>query len=150
MRITKALGISSLLLSLLSLPLSAEETKSRVRIRPKVPLTEKADFLQSYGKVLIVPKGCVIVLPDAYKGKMVDGSSISGKVVSTKEFLSSNNSWLHLHKISDKQARGAIRFTQEELDRLKQYNKVVLAMVGNAFTSVAPIALIPEDTETNN
>ncbi|WP_205619020.1 hypothetical protein [Rubritalea marina] len=81
---------------------------------------------------------------------MVDGSSISGKVVSTKEFLSSNNSWLHLHKISDKQARGAIRFTQEELDRLKQYNKVVLAMVGNAFTSVAPIALIPEDTETNN
>lgn len=144
---TKACAISLALLGTVTCGFSEEsrpEARAKVQLRPKVPIHQRMDFLIDRGKLLMIPKKSLIVVPEGLKAKMYQGGELKGKVVSLSEFLAANGSWFMTYPVTFEQMMGKEKVSQEELERLRQLNRVVLATNGGSATGVVPESLEPE------
>ncbi|WP_156817225.1 hypothetical protein [Rubritalea marina] len=117
---------------------------STVKLRPKVPIHMRMDFLSDRNLLLMVPKGALIVVPKEFESKIVRGGKADGSMVSMKHFLASNSSWVETYEVHFEQMMGKRKILQEELERLVLLNKVIIAINGGRPAGVKPVALEPE------
>ena len=141
-----AASFATLLVS--SAVLHAEEKDSTRGFskREKKGLLETSIILHSRGKLALVPKGSIIVLPKDLESKIATNTT-KGKLVSWKKFLSANGSWIHMFPVSFDQAIGKATITLEQQKSLRQLNKLVIARRGTNLVSVSPKAMETEETE---
>ena len=123
--------------------LSAESPKL---IKPaKRSLIQDSTILVSYGKSTLIPNGSILFVPDNLKSKITKAPS--GTMITWKDFVASNGSWIHKHPVKMKQARGEALVSQEAIARYQKLGKIVVATYGGAPISVAPKALLPPAEE---
>lgn len=126
----------------------AEKTeRAEVKLRPKLPLHKRMDFLIDRGTLLMVPKNSLIVVPESLKNKVHGGGKLEGKLVRLEQFTAANGSWFTTYPVTFEQMLGDVKISKEELERLKLLNKVVLATNAGQPAGVSPISLKHENLE---
>lgn len=126
----------------------AQESKEKVVYNPrkKQSLLSRATVLYDRGQCIMVPKGSILVLPESLKRKIAEGGP-KGKLVKWRDFFNLNSTWLHRHEVTTEQARGDKQIDQEVFESLKRLNKIVIAVNGDALTSVSAKAITYETEE---
>lgn len=110
-------------------------------VRPKIAnrnIYKNSDILLSQNSHTVLPKNCVLHVPDTMKHKM--GSNPKGGFLLWPKFYAQNYGWLVKKEVSLDHASGKKVFTEEELKRFKQSNKLVIAVHKNNPISVRKAA----------
>ena len=128
-------------------PTPAEESGERpaVKLRPKLPIHLRMDFLVDRGKLLMIPRKSLIIVPKPFENKLYKAGGLEGQLVRLSEFIAANGLWFMTYPVTFEQMMGSAKISQEELERLRAYNKVVLAIHDGQPCGVSPVALEPEE-----
>jgi len=101
-------------------------------------IVERSSILCSGYHWTLVPKGAVIHVPAAYASR-VNGER-KGRLLPWNKFLQKNRTWLQVHSVSIKQARGERELKPEEVELYKRTGRVVVAVCHKGPISVIPYA----------
>ncbi|WP_018971007.1 hypothetical protein [Rubritalea marina] len=123
--------------------------QSTLKLRPKVPIHQRMDFIQDRGQLLMIPKKALIYVPDSLQNKVITNGETDGKLVRLDQFMAQNSNWLITHPVSFDLALGKTQFTPEMLEHLQSLNKIVIATHGNKPIGVSAKAWLSEVTENN-
>lgn len=143
-RFTLAAFTAALVLASTSLP---AEDQLKFSKRKEVSLKDRCDILSSQGKLVMVPKGSILFIPDSLKSKVITSGKPTGKLITWNEFLALNGTWIHMFSVTFDQASGKAKIPQDQLESLGQLNKIVVARRGKNIISVSPKALEPPEKE---
>ncbi len=122
--------------------------KNGVKLRPKLAMHERADFIQNRGQVLMIPKKALIHVPDWLQDKVITDGKTEGKLVRIDKFMATNSAWLATYPVSFELAVGKKQFTDQELEQLQTMNKIVVATHGNTPIGISKKAWISDKTQT--
>lgn len=97
-----------------------------------------SDVLVSGGFHTVVPKRCVIFIPQNLTGKLAL-SKPGGTFIMWDKFLSKNHVWLHKMEVTFEEAVGERAIDKAKMKRVMQTGKVVIAVYKNRPVSMLPL-----------
>lgn len=109
----------------------------KLRSGKTASLIQRSAIIAHRGQWTIVPKESVLYVP-AHLRSRVNGER-SGRLVTWKEFLVKNRTWLRLEDVRIEQARGEVPLRAEDVKVYEQSGQVVVAVCHNGPISVKPL-----------
>jgi len=117
-------------------PPSKEKKKLSIPEYYKSPkITERFDSISLNGHYALIPKGCIVYLPEAHKKKV--GSSIGkGTMIQWKDFYPKRKNWIHIVPLTKTQAFGTkntpkYKIPYEKLGDLKKLGRIIICTYNN-------------------
>ncbi|RYD42426.1 MAG: hypothetical protein EOP85_11265 [Verrucomicrobiaceae bacterium] len=105
-------------------------------------LMAMSSFLESNGKTVILPKGCILYRPQSQAVTFPDKPA--SQPVDWLEFLAANRALVRCLEVSVEQIRGAAPIPPEALDPKGQPDAVIIATLrGNPVTVISPKPAAP-------
>lgn len=130
---TTACLVAAVALGSLFTVTSAHADSKKSHIRSSNPYLNST-ILKSGRYHTLVPKHCVLHLPERHKNRL--GKDSSGSYLPWRKFLANNYGWLTTQDVSLEIAKGQEELSEEKLKRFEQNGKVVLATYKKNLISV--------------
>jgi len=100
-------------------------------------LLELSSILESNGTYALLPKGSILLCPDALRVKWV--AQPTGKWISWTDFLTANRNWVQCHEVSAEEITGEKAIPAAVLEKYRKANLVIIATQrGNPVTVLPP------------
>lgn len=121
MKVVSTLVKSIMMVMLCSvMPIQAAEQSKRFDIY------EMSDILCDRGYYTLLPKRCVVFVPQGFEHKMK--RSKGSKYVLFNHFIMKNYVWVHKLEVTLAQAEGKVAIAEDKMERLKKTGKVIIAV----------------------
>ena len=113
-----------------------EDAQQGPRARKPADLVGRSTILSFGGTWTIVPKGAVLHVPQAMRGR-VDVAQ-EGTFVAWRDFYTRNRGWIHLQSVKMEQARGEKALAEEITAAYARIGRVVVAVCHGGPISIRP------------
>ena len=115
--------------------LSTEAGAREVRVVKDKNIYRTSDILSSRGYHTVVPKSCVIFVPENLKGKLVTAKP-KGQFILWDEFLKKNHGWLQKMEVTNDESLGRKPVSEAKMQRILRTGKVIIAVYKNRPVSM--------------
>lgn len=95
-----------------------------------------SDILRSGGYWTFVPKGALLIVPEAYKTRVNNGQG--GDFITFTKFAVKNRGWLTTHEVTLEQARGNAKIDGKVREVLQGSGRVVISTLRGGAITVRP------------
>lgn len=102
-------------------------------------ILEGSDVLRSGGNWTFIPKGALLIVPEAYESRVNSGEG--GEFLTFSAFAVKNRGWLTTHEVTLKQARGQDKIAEKIRETLQGSGRVIVSTLRGGAITVRPAKL---------